>query len=323
MTNPDPTSGPDISVVVATFNRSGELPDLLKSLELQVGAPRFEVVIVDDCSTDATAEVLEQLAATTALDLHHLRTAKNSGPATARNLGWRAARGRLVAFTDDDCLPQPRWLASLARALARTDVVQGCTLPNPNHEKGPFTHTILRDDEHGYYETCNMGYRRSVLEQVGGFDEQFRAPFGEDTDLAWRAIAAGARTTFEAEALVWHEVRPGNLRSKLRKLPREAGVVLAVAKHPGLRAYTQTPLFFKRSHPRALGILAGIAILLVRPGFLTLGTCALLARPWVTYQAGIVGRRDLMRALPRLLILDLAQMLVLARASIRYRTIFL
>ena len=99
-----------------------------------------------------------------------------SGPAAARNAGWHAALGQLVAFTDDDCVPQPEWLATLAAALQVADIAQGCTLPDPaqEHLLGPFARTMDVRSETGYYQTCNVGYRRSVLEAVGGFDDDLR-----------------------------------------------------------------------------------------------------------------------------------------------------
>ena len=100
---------------------------------------------------------------------------------------------------------------------------------------GPFSRTMAVLEELGYYETCNIGYRRSVLEGLDGFDEQFRHPFGEDTDLAWRAREGGATTRFAPEALVYHEVWPGTLRSTLRDLRRREGIVQCAQRHPTAR----------------------------------------------------------------------------------------
>src|SRR2546429_4258884 len=102
-------STPRISVVVSTHNRAASLPRLVASLEAQDGVHPFEAVIVDDCSTDETWEVLQDLARRTAIPMRFLRTPVNSGPAGGRNLGWRAARPPFVAFTDRDLRPQPAW----------------------------------------------------------------------------------------------------------------------------------------------------------------------------------------------------------------------
>ncbi|HEY2557514.1 MAG TPA: glycosyltransferase family 2 protein, partial [Diaminobutyricibacter sp.] len=122
---------PAISVVVATHNRAGLLPRLVAALEAQEPCGPFEVVVVDDGSTDETFTVLEDLARVTPLDLVPVRMTRNGGPAAARNAGWQRARAPLVAFTDDDCTPQPGWLARLLDDLDRFDVVQGRTVPDP------------------------------------------------------------------------------------------------------------------------------------------------------------------------------------------------
>src|SRR3954452_12468363 len=104
-------SDPALSVVVATRNRADRLPRLVRALEAQEGAPPFELVVIDDASTDATSTVLAQLAASSSMRIVAHRLVDQRGPAAARNAGWRSARGELVAFTDDDCEPQPGWLA--------------------------------------------------------------------------------------------------------------------------------------------------------------------------------------------------------------------
>ena len=91
---------PLVSVVVATHNRAARLAALLESLQQQT-LEDFEVVVCDDASSDDTQDVL---ARPWQLDLRHVRRDVAGGPAKARNAGWRAARGRLIAFTDDDCV---------------------------------------------------------------------------------------------------------------------------------------------------------------------------------------------------------------------------
>src|SRR4051812_33307560 len=102
---------PDISVAVSTYGRARALPNLVRALERQtLPRERFEVVIADNGSTDDTPDVLEALRAQTTIDIRIVRVEQNRGPARGRNAAWRAARAPVVAFTDDDCLPQPAWL---------------------------------------------------------------------------------------------------------------------------------------------------------------------------------------------------------------------
>src|SRR3546814_267097 len=127
-------SGWDITVVAPTYQRADRLERLLRALEAQDHPrDRFEVVVVDDASTDATPQVLTAAQERAQIQLTVLRQATNGGPAPGRNAGWRAARAPVVAFIDDDCTPEPGWVAALARAFARNDrlgVAQGRTQEN-------------------------------------------------------------------------------------------------------------------------------------------------------------------------------------------------
>src|SRR5205085_6868290 len=92
----------------------------------------------------------------------------------ARNAGWRAARAPIVAFTDDDCVPQPGWLAALASGMTDADVVQGRTVLDEAQRRGPFSPHVEVGGPSWIFQTCNIAYRRSILEAIGGFDERFR-----------------------------------------------------------------------------------------------------------------------------------------------------
>lgn len=304
-----------------------------------MGAPRFEVLVVDDGSADGTREVLQRLVDDAAgrLDLRPLHLARNVGPATARNVGWRAARAPLIAFTDDDCTPQPGWVAALARALGHVDVAQGRTTRDPTDTTtGWFAWAPEVSSEGGFYETCNIGYRRAVLDAVGGFDESFRprrssrssryvAPvWGEDTDLALRAKSRGATSAFVDDAVVWHDVKPGRLRDRLADLPRRGGTVALVKRHPSLRARLESRWFVQRAHASALvGVVAVVIAVRSRgrsiPWAMTAGILAVWAR-----QRGVhYPMRAWPRVLPQWLAVDLAEVAVLAAASLRERTLLL
>src|SRR5438128_1544197 len=127
---------PTISVVVPTHNRRALLERLVRALEHQEGAPPYEVVIVDDGFADGTADALARLAADAAVPLRTVLRDLNGGPAAARNAGWEVATAPLVAFTDDDCVPDRKWLARLATRFEDADVVQGRTVPDPAQVDG-------------------------------------------------------------------------------------------------------------------------------------------------------------------------------------------
>jgi glycosyltransferase involved in cell wall biosynthesis len=320
---------PLISVVVATRDRRDRLPRLLAALETQRDAPPFEAVVVDDGSIDGTYDELKRLGAEMGLPLTPMRLETSQGPATARSAGWRRARGPLIAFTDDDCAPQPGWLAAFARALEDADVVQGRTLPDPDQlvHRNVFSHTIVNENERGFYETCNMGYRRSVLEELGGFDEGFRWPYGEDTDLAWRAKRAGASVVFETAALVHHDVRRQTYVAHLRDLRRREGVVRAVKRNPEMRQLCHYGVFWHRGHPAALWAAVGLATAASargRPSQLLAGLamCAPYARyRTVVHPVGLPSKRPV--TIPLVFLSDVADIAVLAMASVRYRTLVL
>ena len=211
-------SAPSVSVVVATRDRAPFLPDLLAALAAQTMEPgRFEVVVVDDGSADDTWPVLEAWAEASALRLRGLRLDHSVGQGPARNVGVLAARGAIVAFTDDDCLPEPSWLRALTEPLEGGEnaphvVVQGRTEGWPGDDRhGPWARTVWVLRPTWLFETCNVAYRRRDLELAGGFPGRDEAPsgadgklVGEDAILGWRVIERGAQLRFEPGALVHH-----------------------------------------------------------------------------------------------------------------------
>jgi len=319
---------PIVSVVVATHGRAGLLPRLVHAIEQQSGCGSIELVIVDDASPDTTWAQLERLRGDATIPLQIHRLPQNRGPATARNIGWRAASARLIAFTDDDCTPSPDWLAAIVAGLGTHAIVQGRTLPDPAQDanRGPFSHTMHVKGENGLYATCNIGYRREVLERVGGFDESFRWPYGEDIDLAWRAKEAGATTAFVRDAVVHHDIRPASVKAHLRDLRRRSGIVQVVRSHPALRSRFPQRLFVRPTHPQALLAAAGLAVALSsRPLAVRLAGLALVG-PYVhsfRVGAGPVDSDTHLAHLPLSLISDLAEIGVLAAASVRERTLVL
>ncbi|TMK81683.1 MAG: glycosyltransferase family 2 protein [Actinobacteria bacterium] len=112
-----------VSVVIPTFERAARLPGLVAALEAQsIPLGDFEVIVADDGSRDETQAVLADLAARTRLALRVVRNATNSGPGRARNLAWRSSDAPIIAFTDDDCLPDPGWLEAGLGFLEDTSV---------------------------------------------------------------------------------------------------------------------------------------------------------------------------------------------------------
>ena len=317
---------PEISVAVSTHQRPRALPNLVAALERQtLPAHRFEVVIVDDASRDETFDVLRSLQEGSPIDLRIERLPENRGPATGRNVAWRSSRGEVIAFTDDDCQPAADWLErGLAAMSDEVGVLVGRTLPDPQQEdqRGPFSRTMHVTDSR-YIPTCNVFYRRDDLEAVGGFDEGFPTPGGEDTDLGWRVSAERRRPVrFIEQALVYHDIRPSSFIAKVKETWRWIGVPRLVARHPRAgREQLYLRVFWKPSHPRVLLASLGIGLAPTFPYTI------LLTLPWLYMRV----RREPLTwhrvrrfvVLPGAFAIDLLEVFVMVRGSVRYGTFVL
>jgi GT2 family glycosyltransferase len=201
--------GPQISIVVCSYNGARTLRDCLDGIRA-LDYPDFETIVVDDGSRDATASLAAEY------DVRLIRT-ENRGLSAARNTGWQAASGEIVAYVDDDARPDPQWLQYLAWAFRTTQHVGvgGPNIPPPgdgwiaecvaNAPGGPM-HVLIGDAEAEHIPGCNMAFRRSALAAVGGFDPRFRTA-GDDVDLCWRLMDQGGTLGFHAGAMVWHHRR--------------------------------------------------------------------------------------------------------------------
>ena len=322
----EPGGRPTVSVVIPTHGRADRLEPLVTALEAQtLPKDEFEVIFVDDASPDDTVEVLETLARQTSLHLQILHHSERRGPAAARNLGWRSARAPVVAFTDDDCTPDPDWLrAGLATQDGGPRIVVGRTAPPPDQiERAaePFSR-VMQVDSARFFETCNVFYRRADLDAVGGFDERFRRPSGEDIHLALGVLQRGIEPVFAGEALVYHDVRPGSFRDTLCETRRWTDLPLVFRG----RRYARSGLahrlvFWKPTHPptilAATGLLLGLRY---RPALL-------LALPWLRHRlVKSPTCADPIRkvtTLPGAFAIDVCEVAVMVRGSLRHRTLLL
>jgi len=202
-------SWPRVSVVVCTYNGSRTIRGCLEGLA-RLDYPNFEAIVVDDGSTDHTADIVREY------DVGLVQT-ENRGLSSARNTGLEAATGEIVAYLDDDAYPDNQWLKYLAATFAATDHagVGGPNIPPPvdgpiadcvaNAPGGP-VHVLLSDREAEHIPGCNMAFRKACLEAIGGFDPQFRSA-GDDVDVCWRLQERGWTLGFHPAAMVWHHRR--------------------------------------------------------------------------------------------------------------------
>jgi glycosyltransferase involved in cell wall biosynthesis/exo-beta-1,3-glucanase (GH17 family) len=198
---------PMCSIVVCSFNGASTVPSCLRSLH-KLRYPSYEVIFVDDGSTDNTQEILKEFPW-----VRNIRQ-NNMGLSYARNVGLAAARGEVVVYTDSDCEADEDWLYYLAMGLVRSGYA-GMGGPNLIPDEGSWvadavglapggpTHVMIDDRTAEHVPGCNMCFYTDTLKSVNGFDSQFRKA-GDDVDLIWRIQNAGRPIGFSPAAQVWH-----------------------------------------------------------------------------------------------------------------------
>lgn len=314
--------------MVPVRDRRQLLRQLLDALAEQTYAD-FEVVVVDDGSTDGSADEAEADAAA-GRPVRVLRRS-GSGAVAAREAGVAASRGAILAFTDSDCLPEPAWLAAGVAAIdAGADAVQGHT--RSARRRGLLERSLWVVD-HGLYPTCNMFYRREAFDEAGGFDAAggerlgFRPGsraqglgFGEDTLLGWRVRRAGA-VAYAPDAVVRHEVLPFDPRDHVSRTVQAAAFPALVREIPELRrTFLVGGVFLGPSRPPLWGALA--ALLLRQRRLAAVLVAVWLVRLWL----GTKTEPDLRRrakAFPVLAATDVVTGGALAVGSARARTLVL
>ena len=232
------TPPPDISIVICTYNRAASLRLTLAALAAQVtrASVRWELVIVDNNSNDATQAVIQRFVSTAEIPSRYVFVAEQ-GLSRARNAGVAASRGDIIGFTDDDVLPAADWVDRIAITMEETkaQIVGGRIVPTWQEEppawlrhRPAFHHALaILDyataahvrDAHSVPSVwgANMAFRRCVFERAGGFDTRrglvgATLHRGEEIDLVARAIAAGCHAIYEPSIIVCHRIGPERMR---------------------------------------------------------------------------------------------------------------
>lgn len=311
------------SVVVAA-TRPLRLRWLLNALEEQTLAREaWELVVVHGFDESTAARFVGDHPLADAGRLRAIGPPAGGGiPARQRNVGWRAARAALVAFTDDDCRPEPDWLERLLEQAARAPdtVVQGATRPDPlEHDvfAAPHVHTLEVRPPGRFAQTCNILYSRELLDRLDGFDE--RAVVGEDLDLSLRARKAGAELVGAPSAVVNHAVEAHVLPSFVLRNLRWRHLAYVLSRHPELRRECVLGLFWKGSHFRLVLAATGVA------GARRNRRATLLALPYVAAELTRRGRRPIDVAvaageIPGRAVNEVAEVLAMAAGGLRHRT---
>lgn len=279
-----------VSVVMATFNRPRLLERCLEALVNQtLPCSAYEIVVVDDGPHSETERVVaEWRSRVPSLSLCYLTSTGAHGPAAARNVGWRAAISRVIAFTDDDCIPAREWLAEGLNALVDPGVgaCWGRILVPLNAQPTDWERNVA-GLERAPCATANCFYRRSVLEAVGGFDERFTEAWREDSDLQFRALALGVTIVHHPRAVVTHPVRPAPW-----------GISIALQRQNRFNAllYKKHPEFYGRFNSHEPPWAYYLAVGLFLTGALAAsvgaaGLAVLLGAGWLSMAAAFCARR--------------------------------
>jgi glycosyltransferase involved in cell wall biosynthesis len=323
----DPTR---VSVIVPVRNRRDLLSELLAALAAQTYRD-FEVIVVDDGSTDGSGEVAAE-AIVAGRPVSVLRSS-GAGAVEARCLGVASSTGAVLAFTDSDCVPDPSWLAAGVAAIdAGAAMVNGPTVPARPVE--PLERSVASGEE-CLYPTCNVFYTRSAYDAAGGFDAAagrrwgFRPSrrarglgYGEDTLLGWK-VRRKAGAAFAPGAVVEHHVFGPDLREWVRRGVMLGGFPAMIKEIPELRPSILPKGVLFEQYSR-LGLYALALALLTRRRTLVAAGGALwlaLVLRGVRRFAGSRGTK--LRAVPAKMLLDVVNGGALVAGSLKARTLVL
>ena len=260
-----------VSIIIPTFNGGARIAGCLDALLKQTSGRDAEILVVDDGSTDNTEEVV------TAYPGIRLVSQSNGGPAAARNRGVLEARGTIVLFTDDDCVPTSGWLAAMTDPFKDPDVVgvKGVYRTHQRRLVARFVQVEYEDKyrlmshrpEIDFVDTYSAAFRRDRFLEVNGFDTSFPVACAEDVDLSYRMSARGWTMKFVPTAVVYH-THPDTLWSYLKKKYKFAfWRILAIRNNPNKAIRdSHTPQVMKLQLLFAPALLLAIAAdLLIHP----------------------------------------------------------
>jgi len=225
-----------VSVVIPTYRRDQLLARCLSAVAAQDLPPEcYEIIVSDNAASPETERLVQRWVRPEGPSVRYIPASDSPGPAAARNQGWRAARGTIIAFTDDDCIPASSWLRMGLSGF--NDGIAGVwgqvIVPIP--EGDPTDYELdAANLERAEFVNANCFYQRDILEAVGGFDEQFETAWREDSDLFFRLLESGSRLSRVSEAVVVHPPRQASWGISLVQQRKSMFNALLYKKHPGL-----------------------------------------------------------------------------------------
>jgi GT2 family glycosyltransferase len=266
-----PIEARSASIVIPTFNGASRIGNCLDSLVKQATDRDVEILVVDDGSTDNTANLVRSYPSV------RLLAQANAGPASARNRGALEATGKILLFTDDDCVPMPDWLAAMLQPFQDPDVV-GAKGIYRTHQQSLAARFVQIEYEDKYrmmaglpsidfIDTYSAGFRRDRFLEMAGYDTSFPVACAEDVELSYRMSARGWKMKFVPAAIVYHTHPDTFLRYLKKKYKFAFWRVLAVRKNPtkGVKD-SHTPQVMKLQLLFAPALLLAVVLdLAVRP----------------------------------------------------------
>jgi cellulose synthase/poly-beta-1,6-N-acetylglucosamine synthase-like glycosyltransferase len=259
-----------ISIIIPAYNAEKIITYTIKSL-LNQDYPKnkYEIIVVDDGSIDNTKQVIKNFKNVKLLEQTH------KGPAAARNLGVKHAKGNIVLFTDSDCIPDKNWIKNMVEPFKNPEIVGvSGTYKTLNKESliARFVgyeieqrHERMKKEKHiDFIGTFSAGYRKNIFFKFGGFDTRFKTSSGEDPELSFKISKAGLKMIFQPNAFVYH---------------RHPDTLLKLLKQKFFRGYWRIPLYIKHKEktfrhgytPKSLYVeigLLGLSIILILLGSL-------------------------------------------------------
>jgi glycosyltransferase involved in cell wall biosynthesis len=315
-----------VSIIIATYNRSEMIKRNIEA-HLRQSYDDYEVIVVDDASSDDTAEFLMELQKKERR-IRFFRNNKNLGAAIARNVGIKNARGEMLGFTDDDCYPDKDWIKNALKYFEpEVSSVNGKTIAVGECDKiNIHYHDNLAP---GDYCTSNIFYRADVLKEIGGFPVEYCASFREDSELAFKLLEKGYKIGWAKDAIVYHITREQDLWKFFLSNNKIENDFILYKNHPKL--YSEriapgwipiimdlyTPLFIILSIP------AAVVSLKLSAGLLSISILTLLFRSVLTVAHTRTPAKFNARNVVVMFVSHLFRMYYFIRAGIRHRNFIL
>jgi len=234
------------TIQLCTYNRAALLERVLDAcFEQTIDASAYEIVLVNDGSTDDTSAVIERARAR-AVCRFTVVDQPNSGLAKGRNAGIGRAQGERIIFIDDDVLPLPNFVAEHLRShdAHPLAIVRGGAINVESFDELPYPKWSPKDYSGNYFWTTNVSVPLATIRAIGGFNESFSEYGWEDIDVGMRLRSRGVTAVFNSHALVYHykpQPRSGNIEKMLRQAQAQARTAVQLTKiHPHWRAYLAT-----------------------------------------------------------------------------------